>query len=267
MSNEQLSDKRLLETFQGGLQDVRRSQSAYPFRAVRAEDTPFFEMEDITNDNVPSLYAGVGDPNGLVEADAGSTFHDADGKVWVNTDGATAWTELGAGSAGPTGPTGPAGADGATGPTGPTGADGADGATGPTGPTGATGNGQRIISFECFDSEEYVQVGEGVAWDRISSELNGWTITGVAAAVSTAGTGSVTTIQIRRVRSGSPVDVLSTAITIDASEVDSSTAATPPVINTSNDDVNTADQIYIDVDGVASTTPPLGLLVQLVIEP
>jgi hypothetical protein len=55
--------------------------------------------------------------------------------------------------------------------------------------------------------------------------------------------------------------MLSTRITIDATENDSADAAAPPVINTSNDDVATADRIYIDLDGVP--TAAKGLTVTL----
>ena len=79
--------------------------------------------------------------------------------------------------------------------------------------------------------------------------------------MSTVSSSGAVNIQIRRVRSGSPVDMLSTALTIDASEVDSSTAATAAVINTTNDDVATADQIFIDIDGAGIGAK--GLLVEL----
>lgn len=46
--------------------------------------------------------------------------------------------------------------------------------------------------------------------------------------------------------------MLSTALTIDATEFDSEDAAAQPAINTSNDDVVTGDHIYIDID-VAGT--------------
>ena len=48
------------------------------------------------------------------------------------------------------------------------------------------------------------------------------------------------------------VDMLSTAITIDANELTSYTAATAPVINAANDDVATGDIIRVDCD-VAGT--------------
>ena len=55
--------------------------------------------------------------------------------------------------------------------------------------------------------------------------------------------------------------MLSTAITIDLNEKDSSTAATPHVIG-ANNTVTTGDVIRIDVDAVATNT--LGLEVRMV---
>ena len=56
-------------------------------------------------------------------------------------------------------------------------------------------------------------------------------------------------------------DMLSTAITIDSGEKDSSTAATPSVVG-SYGGVSTADVIRIDVDVVATNT--LGLEIRMV---
>ena len=55
--------------------------------------------------------------------------------------------------------------------------------------------------------------------------------------------------------------MLSTPITIDLSEKDSSTAATPPVIS-GNNGISTGNVIRIDVDAVASST--LGLEIRMV---
>jgi hypothetical protein len=106
-----------------------------------------------------------------------------------------------------------------------------------------------------------ITTGDGKAYIRIPSRINGFNLTEVAASVSTVSSSGLVTVQIRRVRSGTPVDMLSTAITIDANETDSSTAATAAVINTSNDDIATADQIYIDIDGAGTGTK--GLFVTL----
>jgi hypothetical protein len=92
---------------------------------------------------------------------------------------------------------------------------------------------------------------------RIPSSLNGFVITSVAASRK-SGTG-VPAVQIRNVTDA--VDVLSTKLTIDTGETDSSTAATPAVINTANDDVATGDQFAIDID--VSGTATLFLYVEI----
>ena len=56
-------------------------------------------------------------------------------------------------------------------------------------------------------------------------------------------------------------DMLSTPITIDLNEKDSSTAATPSVVG-GNNGVSTGDVIRIDVDAVATNTA--GLEVRMV---
>ena len=71
--------------------------------------------------------------------------------------------------------------------------------------------------------------------------------------------GSITNVQIHNITTG--YNMLSTPITIDLNEKDSSTAATPPVIGGQND-VSTGDVIRIDVDAVATNT--LGLEVRMV---
>jgi hypothetical protein len=82
------------------------------------------------------------------------------------------------------------------------------------------------------------------------------------ARVITAGTTGTTDIQLCRIRSGTPVDVFSTKLTVDSGETGSDTAAAAVAINTSNDDLATNDLLRVDVDAV-STTPPQGLIVTL----
>ena len=102
--------------------------------------------------------------------------------------------------------------------------------------------------------------GDGKAYFRVPAELNGMNLTGVAATVYTAGTTNTTDIQIRN--KTDTADMLSTKLTIDSGETDTSTAATAAVINTSTDDVVTGDVIAIDVDAVSST-PAQGLYVEM----
>ncbi len=92
--------------------------------------------------------------------------------------------------------------------------------------------------------------GDDAARIRIPSELNSYRISEVAMSRK-SGTG-VLTVQLRNVRTGN--DVLSTKLTIDSGETDSSTAAAPAVINTANDDVSTGDQIAVDVDVSGTST-------------
>lgn len=131
------------------------------------------------------------------------------------------------------------------------------GIAGPAGPAG-----DRTISLLVTDPGGVaLTTGDGKAYYRVPVGLNGYNLVEVAASVSTASSSGTPTVQLRRVRSGASVDMLSTPITIDASEVDSSTAATPAVINLTNDDVATGDQIHVDVDVAGTGTK--GLQVQM----
>lgn len=97
-----------------------------------------------------------------------------------------------------------------------------------------------------------ITVADGKAYFRVPAWMNGYDIVGMEGSLDTASSSGVPTFQLRRKRSGSDVDVLSTKFTIDASETDSSSAATPAVINASNDDLATGDRVYLDCD-VAGT--------------
>jgi hypothetical protein len=113
-----------------------------------------------------------------------------------------------------------------------------------------------------FPSATSVKTATGDGWSyfHVPSALNGMDLVSVEAFVATAGTTGTTDIQVHNV-SGA-VDILSTKLTIDSGETNSSTAATPAVINTSNDNVSTGDILRIDIDAV-STTPAEGLVVIL----
>lgn len=111
----------------------------------------------------------------------------------------------------------------------------------------------RIVTVLVSDPNGAVlDTGNGKAYFRIPSDMNGYDLIAVAASVSTVSSSGTPTWQIRRNRGGSDVDMLSTLLTIDANETDSSTATAAAVIDGANDDVQTADQIYIDRD-VAGT--------------
>ena len=89
--------------------------------------------------------------------------------------------------------------------------------------------------------------------------LNGLNLIDADACVTTVSSSGLPTIQINNVTQAA--DMLSTLITIDANETCSYTAATPPVIDTLNDDVATGNILRIDVDVAGTGTK--GLMVIL----
>jgi hypothetical protein len=182
------------------------------------------------------------------------------------------------GAVGPTGPTGPMGADGAPGAegaTGPAGADGAvgpagpqgiqgvpgvagaDGAVGPQGPTGATGAtgpvGPSILPVACSDETTTLTAGTAKVTFRMPFAL---TLTKIKASLTTASTSGLVTIDVNK----NGTSLFSTALTIDANEKTSATAAAPAVLATTAlaDD----DEITIDIDGAG--TGAKGLKVYLI---
>ena len=84
-------------------------------------------------------------------------------------------------------------------------------------------------------------------------------VTEVLASLTTVATGA-TLLAVDINKNG--VSILSTVITIDASEFDSSTAATPAVI--SNQNLTKYSTITVDIDAVGNTTPGKGLKVYLI---
>jgi len=117
-----------------------------------------------------------------------------------------------------------------------------------------------IVGIQVLDAGTDTAVADGKAFFRVPAELNGMNLTGVAATVYTAGTTNTTDIQLRNKTDS--VDMLSTKMTIDSGETDTSTAATPAVIDTTKDDVVTGDIIAVDIDAV-STTAAKGLYIEL----
>lgn len=121
---------------------------------------------------------------------------------------------------------------------------------------------KRTRTFALFGATTDAATGDGAAYYPIPPELNGANITYVHLWAVTAGTTGTSDVQIARIRSGTPVDVLSTKVTIDSTEQGSDTAATAAVINTSNDDVATNDVLRVDVDALSSVKPK-GLIVTI----
>ena len=118
--------------------------------------------------------------------------------------------------------------------------------------------GKRIIQVKVFDDATALATGNGKAIFMIPAELNGMNLVDVEAFVTTVSSSGTPNVMIRNVTDSQ--DMLSTAITIDASEYTSLTATTAPIINTSYDDVATGDLIAIDVDGAGTGAKGLGVI-------
>ena len=135
-------------------------------------------------------------------------------------------------------------------------------------PDGLAGSefGKRTVSILVSDPNgDAITIGDGKAVFPIDTTLNGMNLVAVKGYLSTVSSSGAPNVQIRRSRRSSATarttaDMLSTALTIDASEFESADAATAAVINTSNDDVQTGDMIFIDIDGAGTGAKGLQVL-------
>lgn len=122
---------------------------------------------------------------------------------------------------------------------------------------------RKSIVIQVEDWGTNLSTGDSKAFFTIPEQLNGMNLSAVHARVgATEPTGAAISITIVNVTQ-SDAEMLSTALTIDATEVGSDTAATPAVIDTAEDDVATNDCIEINIDQVGSTLPGAGLVVRL----
>ena len=114
---------------------------------------------------------------------------------------------------------------------------------------------ERTVMIKCVADGIAPFTGDGITHFTVPSTMDGKNLFTAQAHVYTVGTGgSLTNIQLHNSTTG--YDMLSTPITIDLSESDSSTAATPPVIG-GNNSVSTGDVIRVDVDAGATNTKGL----------
>jgi hypothetical protein len=137
-------------------------------------------------------------------------------------------------------------------------------------PDGLAGSdyGKRVVGVLVSDpGGDAITTGNGKAYFRIPSVMNGWNLVNCDASLVTKSSSGAVSIMIRRNRwttnattARTDADMLSTAITIDANEWDSDDA-TASAINGANDDVITGDQIHVDIDGAG--TGAKGLFVEL----
>lgn len=123
--------------------------------------------------------------------------------------------------------------------------------------------GKKILLIHLFDSDTDHATGDGKVGIPITAEYDQWDIVDAYAFITgTRGTDGTVDVQIRRSRAGTDVDVLSTKITVAASEW----YANDGVVNTSNDQLLTGDKVFADTDAINSTTAGKGLTVAIVIQ-
>lgn len=127
-------------------------------------------------------------------------------------------------------------------------------------PDGLAGSdfGIKAFAVEVFAAATALSTGDGKKYIPIPAALAGFNLIRLHAILFAKSTSGTPTVQIARGRRADATsahtfaDVLSTLITVDANEYDSRTAATQPVINTSNDDLADGDLLRVDVDGAGT---------------
>lgn len=124
-------------------------------------------------------------------------------------------------------------------------------------PDGLAGSiyGKKIVVLKVIAEATALTTGDGKMYFTVTSDLNGMNLVDADAAVYTVSSSGTPTVQIHNLTDTQ--DMLSTPITIDQSEFSSYTAATPPVINATYDDVATGDRLRIDVDVAGTSTTGL----------
>lgn len=127
-------------------------------------------------------------------------------------------------------------------------------------PDGLAGSihGRKTVILKVIADDTDLTTGDGKMKWTVPADLNGMDLVDADACVYTASSSGTPTIQIHNLTD--TTDMLSTRITIDESELNSFTAATPPVIDTGEDDVVTGDVLRIDVDVAGTDTTGLDVI-------
>jgi hypothetical protein len=108
---------------------------------------------------------------------------------------------------------------------------------------------ERAMALKALPDTLEIYVGDGITRMVVPSTLDGLSLNSIAAHVFTVGSSGTITVMLHNETDA--VDMLTTAVSIEVSESDSSTSGTPPVISASNT-VATADVLRIDVDTIST---------------
>ena len=122
----------------------------------------------------------------------------------------------------------------------------------------------RYFQLEPFSFPDQTdhETGDGKATFIVPPDMDGMSLVYVLLSLETAGVDDLLNVQIRNETDS--VNMLSTAATVDSTELTSATAATPYVIYDDGKEVlAVGDEIDIDVDAIHSGTAGKGLIVTL----
>jgi len=108
----------------------------------------------------------------------------------------------------------------------------------------------KTVVVKCIADGTALTTGDGKMYFTVPIELNGWNLVTVGGHVYTVSSSGLPSFQIHNLTKTQ--DMLSTNITVDATEKDSKDAAAPPVINAAADDVSTGDELRFDCDGAGT---------------
>lgn len=117
---------------------------------------------------------------------------------------------------------------------------------------------EKTVYIKVLAEGTALTTGDGKVYFTVPDTLNGMNLVDADAVVYTVSSSGTPTVQIHNLTDTQ--DMLSTLITIDATEYSSYTAAAQPVINASYDDVATGDRLRIDVDVAGTGTKGLDVI-------
>lgn len=120
--------------------------------------------------------------------------------------------------------------------------------------------GEAIYPIKVISDTTVLTTGDGkfIFLVTVADAIAGLNLTGCGAYVTTVSSSGLPTVQIRNITQS--WDILSTKLSIDASEFSSDTATTPYVIDPSKDLISLGDRIAIDVDVAGTGAKGLGVI-------
>lgn len=125
----------------------------------------------------------------------------------------------------------------------------------------AWGNPDYVMELRILPFDENLETGDELEYIFIPEELDGYIIESIHFGVDTASTSGTPEFQVYHERH--TADILSTTATIDANEKTSYDASTPPVVNSSYDDLETGDRLRVDVDTAGTGTKGLTIFIKV----